>query len=155
MKIVGIRDEDFTNYKKSSMYIGFPHCSFKCGHNLCQNSTLAKQAPVEISCESLVKRYINNSFTDAIVIAGLEPMDDYDDLLQFIIEVRKYCTDDIVIYTGYNKDEILGKVDEIKCSGKVNIIIKFGRFIPDQKPHYDTVLGINLASDNQYAERIC
>ena len=155
MKIVGIRDEDFTNYKKSSMYIGFPHCSFKCGHNLCQNSTLAKQVPVEISCESLVKRYINNSFTDAIVIAGLEPMDDYDDLLQFIIEVRKYCTDDIVIYTGYNKDEILGKVDEIKSSGKVNIIIKFGRFIPDQKPHYDTVLGINLASDNQYAERIC
>lgn len=35
-----------------------------------------------------------------------------------------------------------------------NIIVKFGRFIPNQHPHYDEVLGINLASDNQYAEKI-
>ena len=35
-----------------------------------------------------------------------------------------------------------------------NIIIKYGRFIPNHKPHNDEVLGINLASDNQYAERI-
>ena len=39
--------------------------------------------------------------------------------------------------------------------GFTNIIIKFGRYIPNQKPHYDEVLGVNLASDNQYAERIC
>jgi hypothetical protein len=35
-----------------------------------------------------------------------------------------------------------------------NIIIKFGRFIPNQEPHYDEVLGVKLASDNQYARRI-
>ena len=35
-----------------------------------------------------------------------------------------------------------------------NIIIKFGRFIPNQKPHYDPVLGVELASDNQYGEKI-
>jgi len=35
-----------------------------------------------------------------------------------------------------------------------NIIIKYGRFIPDKEKHYDEVLGIYLASDNQYAERI-
>ena len=35
-----------------------------------------------------------------------------------------------------------------------NIIIKYGRYIPDQEPHYDEVLGVNLASDNQYAERL-
>ena len=35
-----------------------------------------------------------------------------------------------------------------------NIIIKFGRFIPNQQSHYDAVLGIKLASSNQYAERI-
>ena len=35
-----------------------------------------------------------------------------------------------------------------------NIIIKFGRFIPNQQSHYDEVLGINLASDNQYAKKI-
>jgi hypothetical protein len=36
-----------------------------------------------------------------------------------------------------------------------NIIIKYGRYIPNQTPHYDEVLGVYLASDNQYAVRIC
>ena len=35
-----------------------------------------------------------------------------------------------------------------------NIIIKFGRFIPNDKPHRDTILGVNLASSNQYAKKI-
>ena len=35
-----------------------------------------------------------------------------------------------------------------------NIIIKFGRFKPNQKSHYDDVLGVNLISDNQYGEKI-
>ena len=35
-----------------------------------------------------------------------------------------------------------------------NIIIKFGRFIPNQEKHYDEVLGVELASPNQYARRI-
>ena len=35
-----------------------------------------------------------------------------------------------------------------------NLIMKFGRFIPNQKPHYDEILGVNLASNNQYARRI-
>ena len=32
-----------------------------------------------------------------------------------------------------------------------NIIIKFGRYIPNQGTHFDKVLGVKLASDNQYA----
>ena len=35
-----------------------------------------------------------------------------------------------------------------------NIIIKYGRFIPDQKSHYDEILGVELASNNQYARNI-
>ena len=35
-----------------------------------------------------------------------------------------------------------------------NIIIKFGRFVPMQQPHFDPILGVNLASDNQYAKQI-
>ena len=49
-------------------------------------------------------------------------------------------------------NEILNKVTVLKRFP--NIIIKFGRYIPNQQPHYDEVLGVNLASDNQYAERI-
>jgi len=45
MKIVNLIDEDFCQYKKPSMFIGFPTCSFKCdkecGRPICQNSALA------------------------------------------------------------------------------------------------------------------
>ena len=60
--------------------------------------------------------------------------------------------DDIVIYTGYNYDEIKEQINTLKYYK--NIIIKFGRFIPNQPHHYDKILGIELSSPNQYAERI-
>ena len=34
-----------------------------------------------------------------------------------------------------------------------NVIVKFGRYVPNQKHIFDEVLGVELASDNQYAER--
>lgn len=60
--------------------------------------------------------------------------------------------DDIVIYTGYYKEEIEEYIDELKMFP--NLIVKFGRYIPNHEKHFDEVLGIYLASDNQYAERI-
>lgn len=158
MKVITIVDEDFVNYKKASMYIAFPNCSFKCGKNICQNSPLATQPRIDISYESIVRRYLNNQYTNAIVFAGLEPFDDFTDLELLINEFRIYTDDDIVIYTGYNKDEIQERINYLKDTcGYKNIIIKFGRYIPKliQESHYDEVLGVNLASDNQYAERIC
>lgn len=90
----------------------------------------------------------------------------------------KSC-DDVIIYTGYKKNEFreifwhchamyhgykpwiwmdfkkqeLSKdiEDDVLQSG---LIVKYGRYIPGQQPHYDPVLGVYLASDNQYAERI-
>ena len=35
-----------------------------------------------------------------------------------------------------------------------NIIVKFGRFIPNSPHIYDTLLGVELASNNQYAKII-
>ena len=61
-------------------------------------------------------------------------------------------TDDIVIYTGYKKCEIENQLHQLKQFS--NIIVKFGRYIPMQPPIYDEVLGVELASPNQYAERI-
>ena len=57
-----------------------------------------------------------------------------------------------MIYTGYYPNEI---ADELAALRKFkNIIVKFGRYQPGQKSHYDEVLGVDLASDNQWAERI-
>lgn len=152
MKIKGLITEDFVNYKKASMTIIFPYCTFKCGEDYCQNSPLTKSPIIEISINDLVNRYNNNPITEAIVMQGLEPFDSWSDLNEFVKKLREYNNDDIVIYTGYNKDEVIKYIKEL--SVYPNIIVKFGRYIPNQEKHYDDVLGVYLASNNQYAERI-
>jgi len=159
LKIKGIQDEDFINYKKPSMFIGFPYCSWKCdrecGMQVCQNSALAAAPSIEISCRAIVKRYEQNDITKAIVLGGLEPFDSWTDLFELIMMFQIYSNQpDIVIYTGYKKEEISNYVSRLITAYKGPLIIKYGRFIPNQKKHYDEVLGVWLASDNQYAERI-
>lgn len=156
MVIKEIRDEDFTNYKKPSMFIGFPKCSWKCekecGMRVCQNSTLAEAVGVEISADKLIDRYLNNLITKAVVCGGLEPLDTWEDLKEFIIKLRLKTKDDIVIYTGYKEEEIDYAINWL--TQFPNIVVKFGRFVPNQQLHYDEILGVNLASGNQYARRI-
>jgi hypothetical protein len=157
MVIKGIIDEDLINYKKCCMTIEMPYCSFKCdkecGMQVCQNSALATADNVEIGINNLVERYINNDMSKAVCFQGLEPMDSYDDLIMFISTLRKYTDDDVVIYTGYEYDEIKEDVDWIAERYK-NVIVKFGRFIPNQDSHHDPILGVRLASPNQHAEKI-
>lgn len=156
MIIKQLIDEDFVNYKVPSMFIAFPRCTFKCekecGKRVCQNGVLATSPNINIDMDEIIERYMSNFITEAIVIAGLEPFDSFDQLFDFISKLRCRTDDDIIIYTGYYKEEISEQINQIKYMD--NIIIKFGRYIPDQQPHYDEVLGVYLASDNQYAERI-
>ena len=162
MIIKGLQDEVFGDYKKPAMYIAMPNCSFKCdkenGCKLCQNSALAQEPNIFYPMLELVERYLNNPITSAIVIAGLEPFDSIDDVSNFIFVLReiRHCDDDVVIYTGYTEEEIMKKYPHIynRMVNYGNIIIKFGRFRPGQEPHYDEVLGVKLASDNQYAKRV-
>ena len=153
MLVKTIVDEDFSNYKKPSMFICTPRCTMKCGEELCQNSPWLKQPNIETEPIDIIQRYENNGLTQAIVLGGLDPCDSWADLYSFIFMFRSVSDDDIVIYTGYTKCEIADKIEQLKQFP--NIIVKFGRYIPNQVPHYDEVLGVNLASDNQYAEKIC
>ena len=153
MKIKGLISEDFVNYKKPAMTIMFPHCNgFKCGAEYCQNSPLSKAEDIEMDISNIVIRYLNNPITESVVMQGLEPFDSWDDLIEFVKQLRESTDDDIVIYTGYYKEEIIDKVETL-CKYK-NIVIKFGRYIPNQEKHYDEVLGVYLASSNQRGEKI-
>ena len=156
MKVKGIIDEDFVNYKKPAMYIAFPNCNFKCdiecGQAVCQNSSLVDSPEIEIRCEEVVKRYLNNPITKALICAGLEPFDSWLDLQYLIMRFRYYSPDEVVIYTGYKEEEVQDKIEWLELYSPV--IVKFGRFIPNNEPHYDKILGVNLASDNQYAKEI-
>lgn len=157
IKIRGLVDEDFVNYKKPAMFIAFPYCTFKCdkecGYSVCQNSSLVTNSEIiDIDEQKIVNRYIDNPITHSIVISGLEPFDSFNELIILIKSFREKTLDDIVIYSGYNKEEITSYIEELKQFK--NIVIKFGRFIPNQEKHYDEVLQVTLASPNQYGEKI-
>jgi len=156
MKIIDIIEEDFVNYKKPCMTIMMPHCTFKCdkecGRQVCQNSDLASAKKINIPTKLIIEKYLKNSISEAIVFQGLEPFDSFSQILNFIKKFREVSNDDIIIYTGYNKEEIKWFLTFLKNFD--NIIIKYGRFISGQEKHYDEILGVYLASDNQYAERL-
>lgn len=151
MKLITIVDEDFIQYKKPSMFLIFPKCSMKCGKK-CQNKELLNSEPIDVNIDDLIERYKSNPITSAIVCGGLEPFDSWDDLQCFIMNFRYHSSDDIVIYTGYTEEELKKYLPWL--SVYENIIIKFGRYLPGQKTHRDEVLGVDLASDNQYAKVI-
>ena len=100
----------------------------------------------------LINVYMGNKICKCVVFGGLEPLDSFEEVMSFIDEFRNNTDDDIIIYTGYNREEVEDKVTRL--ANYKNIIVKFGRFIPNELPHFDSVLGVNLISDNQYAEKI-
>lgn len=156
MKIKDIVVEDFVNYHKASMFIITAFCSFKCdkesGKMVCQNSSLAHQPTLMIDDEHIISMYISNPITEALCFGGLEPLDQFDEVVALISRFREVSNDPIIIYTGYTEDEVASKMAILAAFS--NIIIKFGRFIPDQPHHIDPLLGVELASPNQYAKRL-
>ena len=158
MRLKTILDEDFVNYKVPSMFLCTAVCSFKCdqdaGTTVCQNSALANQPSLNLEDDYLIRRYLRNPITKAIVFGGLEPIDQLSELYTFISKLRHdyHCDDTVVIYTGYRDWEIQHKLNLLRTFP--NLIVKFGRFVPNQQKRFDEVLGVFLASPNQYAERI-
>lgn len=160
IELKGIIWEDFINYKKPCMTLMFPKCSFKCdkenGVQLCQNWGLAAAPSQTVQVESLIKRYMENPITEAIVLQGLEPLDSLIDVYTVAACFNaRGCRDDFIIYTGYNKSEIPSKaIQDLAYLIPGHLIIKWGRYIPNQEPHLDPILGVKLASNNQYGELI-
>jgi pyruvate-formate lyase-activating enzyme len=158
IRLKNIIDEDFQDYKKPSMMLSTCQCNWKClveqklDISICQNSDIAKQKDIDIPINNIVDRYIKNSITKAVVIGGLEPLLQFEEVLQFIQCFRKKCEDDIVIYTGYYPHEI--KEEIIKLKHYKNIIIKFGRYKENESKRFDNVLGVWLVSRNQFAIKI-
>lgn len=154
MKIRGLNDYDIVNYHQPTMFIVFPYCSFKCdkeaGIQVCQNSELAKEPIIEISEDRIIQMYKRNPLLHGVVCGGLEPFDSMRELSNFLHLFRLYYKDPIIIYTGYTETEAELCVSYLKPLG--NLIIKFGRFIPNRPSRYDEILGVTLASDNQYAK---
>lgn len=152
--------ENFQDYKKTSMMLATCFCDWKCliekglDINICQNSAISKQDNITLNINNLIEAYLKNPITNAIVIGGLEPLKQFDEVLKFIHILRNTyeCNDDVVIYTGYYPNEIQDELNKlIQCQ---NIIVKFGRFEINSEKIFDDVLGVCLNSSNQWADKI-
>jgi len=143
-----------------SMYIGCISCNGKCcleagvPVSVCINDQWRSCDAYAIDDDEVIREYMDDPITTAILFAGLEPFEQFQEMIEFVGKLRdKYgCADDVVIYTGYTREELAPKIPILQVYP--NIIIKFGRFIPNSEPRYDPILGVMLASKNQYAEKI-
>lgn len=161
MRIKGLIDEDFVNYKRPSMFISTSICDWKCCKeqhldvSICQNADIVKQPTIDISADEIFRRYISNPISEVVVFGGLESFMQFDEMYEVIKTFRDNgCNDTIIIYTGYEIEEISEQCDKLKTNFN-NIILKTGRYIPNHQPHYDEILGINLISDNQKGVVLC
>lgn len=159
MRVKAIIQEDFINYKLPSMFISTCFCDWKCctEQNLdigvCQNAPLAQADIKDIDNQVIYRQFVTNPITKAVVIGGLEPMiqiNEVEELIKLFRKNGENCP--FVIYTGYYPNEMVKSLEALKHYQ--NIIVKFGRFIPNDQSRYDEVLGVTLASANQYAEVI-
>lgn len=160
MRVKKLITERFQDYKVPSMYIGCVSCDGKCcleagvPIEVCINDQWRKCDAFLIDDRKTIEAYLNDPITAAVIFAGLEPFEQFDEVLEFtrILREEYHCDDDVVIYTGYNKAELTTQIKAL--SEYKNIVIKFGRYKPGIKSRFDPVLGVTLASENQYAEKI-
>lgn len=77
MKIKGLVDEDFVNFKLPCMFISIGTCNWKCcieaniPVTVCQNSDLAKQKDIDIPIDEIFNRYISILFQKLLLLVGL------------------------------------------------------------------------------------
>lgn len=154
-----VKQDDFVQYKKPCVVVCFPNCTWKCcteagiPTSVCQNQEMCGLKDIDITPGDVYNLYKESLFAESICCSGLEPMLQFDDVLSLLKYFREHdCDADFVIYTGYYRNEIEDKIEQL--AKYKNVIVKFGRYVPNQEKHYDEVLGVWLASDNQYAERI-
>jgi pyruvate-formate lyase-activating enzyme len=140
------------------MLIATHSCDYKClieknlPLDVCQNSHLSMCETKSEEIELLIKRFNDNKLSDCIIFAGLEPMLQFKEILNFIKEFRKKNNEDVIIYTGYYENEVLDKLNIL--SNYKNIIVKFGRYDASLSSIFDNILNVELISNNQYAKKI-
>lgn len=151
-------EDNYQDYKKPSVKIITHICDFKCcteqglDVSVCANHPYAGNPPKKVPNESILGFFEHNrSICRSIVFGGLEPLKQTSELYHLCKYLRENGIDEeIVIYTGYYPEE-LNPHDMLLIISLKNIIIKFGRYIPNASPRFDEVLGVELISDNQYA----
>ena len=142
--------EVYNDYKKVGVLLATPTCNNNCKY--CQNEYLKKKKPIEYDISEIFNFVKKNKLIKSFIFGGLDCMDSFDQTYDIIKEIRKKFDYDIVLYTGKLKTDINLEIEKLK--NFKGIIIKFGKYKKNKEKKYDELLGITLASNNQYSRRI-
>lgn len=145
----------FSDFNLISIYCATTRCNGKCKKDnpivVCQNEEIREKLDEykEYSGYEIYNIAKENKFCEAILFSGLDPLDDFENLITVIKEIRELNKNyPIAIYTGYTEDEIKEKIDMLRLYSP--IYLKVGRYIPNRNSIVDKVTGVKLISDNQY-----
>jgi hypothetical protein len=152
----------YNDYKLNALYIPIGvTCDFKCVKEAkakglefmeCHNHEFINKEKYEMSTDEVLTKIQGNPFIECIILSGLEPMDCFKSVSDFISEFREKSDMEIVIFTGYYANEVTDKLKTLKRYD--NITFKFGRYDPSAKPRYDEVGKVTLISGNQYFSKL-
>lgn len=148
----------FNDYKKTGLYIPIGvNCTGKCWReqgltsDICQNWDM-NNVYETYTIKDILEIYDKNPFLEAFIMTGMEAFDNFEEMLNLIKVIRSYKNEEIVIFTGYNPNELKDEINILKKFK--DIIIKFGRYERDLKPKKDEVGGVTLVTSNQFFKRI-
>ena len=95
MRVKQVILEDFVNYKKPSLFLGSCFCDWKCCReanidtSVCQNKSLYDADTIDLEPYQIYALYTSNPITKAVVIGGLEPMIQINEVIELIDFFRK------------------------------------------------------------------
>jgi hypothetical protein len=157
MKLLAQPKTVFNDYKKVGLYVPTSCCTFKCVTEAkekgiefieCQNHALLGCNKINMSAKDIYNMVQEDVFVEAVILSGLDPLDSFEETIEFIDEFRKLSDMEIVIFTGYKEEEISNKMSLLsKYNG---ITMKVGRYDPTIPPRYDPIGEVTLATGNQY-----
>lgn len=111
------------------------------------------QKTIDVDDERIYEIFSENPITKCVVIGGLEPMIQMNEIVALIKLFReKGCECRFIIYTGYVPNELVKEVDILSNLGAITV--KFGRYNPLLPPVFDNTLGVELVSNNQFAVQL-
>lgn len=120
-------------------------CTWKC-KNCCNIHYKDYKDFYKRTIWEIINDYDRNKLVSTLILSGLEPFDNFDIMLSLIHWFRVFFEDDIVIYSGYELKEI---EEYIKPLSSYNVLVKYGRYMPNKNHIYNEDLELYLSSDNQ------
>ncbi|SKC66639.1 anaerobic ribonucleoside-triphosphate reductase activating protein [[Eubacterium] yurii] len=129
MKYAQIRKYDIANgvgIRTSVFFTGCTHNCFNCFNKDYQDFAYGKEF-TQSQIDEII-RYLSEDEISGLTILGGEPLQqDYNDMINFLTQVRKSTSKSIWIYSGYTYEEILNSKEKMEIISYCDVLVD-GRY---------------------------